>query len=240
LERERHRWYTAAKEGAMSTVLSQEYGKIHIPEGLTTLGAFLDWLDTTDLPEKLPIRFHKGEVWVDLMEEMFSHNMIKTALAITLGGIIADEDLGLYATDGMLLTNEEAELATVPDAMFLSNAALKAGRVRFTAGKKRDAVATRVVGTPDIAVEIVSPSSEDVDSEWLMAAYHNAGVPEYWVIDARDKAEVRFDIYRRKPKEYAAAPRRTGWVKSAVLDRSFRLVRTLGTSGTARFTLEVR
>ncbi|VTT99354.1 Uncharacterized protein OS=Sulfurihydrogenibium yellowstonense SS-5 GN=SULYE_1003 PE=4 SV=1: Uma2 [Gemmataceae bacterium] len=224
----------------MSTVLSQEYGKIHIPEGLTTLAAFLDWLDTTDLPEKLPIRFHKGEVRVDLMEEMFSHNRIKSALGIALGALIENGDLGMYVPDGMLLTNEEAELATVPDAMFLSNASLKSGRVRFSAGKKREAVATRVVGTPDIAVEIVSPSSEDVDSEWLMAAYHNAGVPEYWVIDARDKTEVVFDIYKRKPKEYAAAPRRGGWVKSAVLDRSFRLVRTAGTSGTARFTLEVR
>ena len=28
-----------------------------------------------------------------------------------------------------------------------------------------------------------------------MSAYHNAGIPEYWVIDARDEDDIRFDIY---------------------------------------------
>ena len=103
----------------MATVMSRIYGKIRIPEGLTSLSRFLDWIDTTELPEKLPVRYLKGEVWVDLMEEMFSHNQIKTALGITLGSLIENEDLGMYTTDGMLFANEDAELATEPDAMFL-------------------------------------------------------------------------------------------------------------------------
>lgn len=224
----------------MPTVLSETYGKIRIPDGMTTLASFLDWIDTTELPEKLPIRFHKGEVWVDLMEEMFSHNQIKTALGVTLGGLIQSEQLGLYATDGMLLANEGAELATTPDAMFLSNAALEAKRVRFTAGKKRGAVATRVVGTPDLVVEIVCPSSEVVDTEWLMSAYHNAGIPEYWVIDARDEDDIRLDIYKRGKKEYTAGRKNDGWVKSAVLGKSFRLTRKEDKNGYSQFTLEVR
>jgi Uma2 family endonuclease len=221
-------------------VLSPVYGKIHIPEGLTTLAAFLDWIDTTDLPEKLPVRFHNGQAWVDLMEEMFGHNQIKTALGITLGGLIDGEDLGLYATDGMLLANEDADLATEPDAMFLSNESLRSGRVRFTAGKKRGAVATRVVGSPDLVVEVVSPSSEDVDAAWLMSAYHNAGVTEYWVIDARDEDNLRLDIYRRTAKEYLPVRRSAGWVKSPVLGKSFRLTRTESASGHTRFRLEMR
>lgn len=224
----------------MPTVLSEAYGKIKIPEGLTTLDAFLDWIDSADLPEKLPIRFHEGEVWVDLMEEMFSHSRIKSALGIALGDLIENGDLGMYVPDGMLLANEDAELATTPDAMFLSNASLDAKRVGFSAGKSREAVATRVVGSPDIAIEIVSPSSEDVDTEWLMSAYHNAKIPEYWVIDARDEDHIRFDIFKRTKKEFVAVRRQSGWVKSTVLGRSFRLVRTEGKGGYVRFTLEVR
>ena len=224
----------------MPTVLSEEYGKIRIPEGLTTLPKFLRWLDTTELPEKLPIRFYQGEVWVDLMEELFSHNQIKTALGITLGGLIAEEDLGLYTTDGMFFANDEAELGTTPDAMFLSNASIAAKRVRFAAGKRRRAVATRVVGSPDLVVEIVSPSSEDVDTAWLMSAYHDAGVTEYWVINALDEDDVRLDIYNRGKKEFIAARARDGWVKSEVLGKSFRLLTKKGKSGHVRYSLEVR
>ena len=223
----------------MPTVLSETYGKIRIPEGLTTLPKFLRWLDTTDLPEKLPIRFYQGEVWVDLMEELFSHNQIKTALGITLGGLIAEEDLGLYTTDGMFFANDDAELGTTPDAMFISNASLAAKRVRFAAGKKRGATATRVVGSPDLVVEIVSPSSEDDDTAWLMAAYHNAGVLEYWVIDARDE-DIQFDIYTRTPREYTPGRKQDGWVKSGILGKSFRLLTKKAKSSYQRFTLEVR
>ncbi|MBA4064748.1 MAG: hypothetical protein C0501_13740 [Isosphaera sp.] len=224
----------------MPMVKSDVFGKIHIPDGLTTLAAFLDWIDTTDLPEKLPVRFHMGEVWVDLMEEMFSHSRIKSALGLALGDLIENGDLGMYVPDGMLLANGDADLATEPDAMFLSNASLRSGRVRFTAGKKRGAVATRVVGSPDLVVEVVSPSSEDVDVAWLMSAYHNAGVTEYWVIDARDEDDLRLDIYRRAAKEYLPVRKAAGWVKSPVFGRSFRLVRTESASGHPRFTLEMR
>ena len=35
-----------------------------------------------------------------------------------------------------------------------------------------------------------------------MAAYHDAEMLEYWVIDARDEEDIRFDIFSRGPKEY--------------------------------------
>jgi Uma2 family endonuclease len=101
-------------------------------------------------------------------------------------------------------------------------------------------VATRVVGSPDIVVEIVSPSSEDTDTAWLMSAYHNAGIPEYWVIDARDEDDIRFDIYKRTAKEYAPGRKQAGWVKSPILGKSFRLTRIEGKSGHVRFALDVR
>ena len=123
-------------------VLCEQYGKISIPSWVIDLQSFLRWIDTTELPDKLPLRFLRGEVWVDLeMEELFSHNQIKTALGITLGGLIQAENLGLYVSDGMLLANKSAGLATEPDAMFIPPAAtLAENRVKFAAGKKRGAV----------------------------------------------------------------------------------------------------
>jgi Uma2 family endonuclease len=224
----------------MTSVVSEIHGEIIIPGTVTDLASFLDWIDTADLPEKLPICFINGMVRVDLMEELYSHSRIKTALGITLGALIENGELGMYVPDGMLLANESGEFATTPDAMFISNAAIKTKRVRFTAGKKRGAIATRVVGSPDLVVEIVSPSSEVVDTEWLMSAYHDAGIPEYWVIDAQDEGDIRFDIYKRGKKEYTANRKSDGWVKSTALGKSFRLTRKDDKNGYPRFTLEVR
>jgi Uma2 family endonuclease len=224
----------------MATVATELHGDIHIPDGITNLTAFCDWVDTAELPEKLSVHFLRGEVWVDLgMEEMFSHNQVKAAVDLAVGGLIRTEDLGLYVPDGMQLANEYADIATDPDAMFLSHATIEVKRVRFTAGKKRGAKATRMVGTPDLVIEIVSPTTEDKDTEWLFSAYHNAGIPEYWLIDARDD-NTRFDIFKRGPKGYTASRKADGWVKSSVLVKSFRLTRTEDRHGYPRFTLEVR
>lgn len=225
----------------MPTVMSERHGKIHIPAWVVDLKSFWHWRDTADLPEKLSVHFIRGEVWVDLcMEEMFSHNQIKTALGIVLGNLIEEGDLGMYATDGMALSNNEAGIATEPDAMFISHATLDAKRVWFEAGKRRGAKATRVVGTPDLVIEIVSPSSEDKDTEWLMSTYHNASIPEYWLIDARDEDNLLFTIYKWGPKGYTTARKSDRWVKSSMLGKSFRLTRKEDRHGYPRFKLEVR
>ena len=124
--------------------------------------------------------------------------------------------------------------------MFVSNASLEAKRVVFTAGEDPEADATELVGSPDLVIEIVSRTTRDKDAEWLMSAYHNAGIREYWLIDAREEDDIRFDIYKRGPKEYTAARKSDGWVKSAVLGKQFRLTRKEGSHGYPRFKLEVR
>jgi Uma2 family endonuclease len=51
-------------------------------------------------------------------------------------------------------------------------------------------------GLKSIPIEIVSSSSVEADTEWLVPAYHNAGIMEYWIIDALKEAVIRFDIFR--------------------------------------------
>ena len=139
----------------------------------------------------------------------------------------------------MLLTNDRAEVANEPDAMVVLTESWEARRVWTTAGLTTGAKATELVGTPDLVVEIVSPSSEDKDTEWLMSAYWNAGIPEYWLIDARD-TPLRFDIFKRGAKGFTTGRKSDGWVKSAVLGRSFRLSRLEGRFDIPTYTLEVR
>jgi Uma2 family endonuclease len=42
---------------------------------------------------------------------------------------------------------------------------------------------TRIVGAPDLVIEIASPSTARHDQRTKLESYVNAGVPEYWVID---------------------------------------------------------
>ena len=93
----------------MPTVMSERHGNIHIPAWVVDVPSFWRWRDATELPEKLPVHFIRGEVWLDLsMEELFSHNQIKAALGLALGQLIEGADLGLYVVDGMSLSNPAA------------------------------------------------------------------------------------------------------------------------------------
>jgi Uma2 family endonuclease len=66
-----------------------------------------------------------------------------------------------------------------------------------------------------------------------------AGIPEYWVVDARaDRLE--FDIFGRRSDGYAPTRKQAGWLKSRVFGRSFRLPRHLDDAGNPEYTLSVR
>ena len=79
-------------------------------------------------------------------------------------------------------------------------------------------------GTPDWVLEVVSRWTGRKDTEMLRDAYHRAGIPEFWLIDAQYD-EISFQILRRRRDRYVAVASRDGWVRSTVFGRSFRLDR---------------
>jgi Uma2 family endonuclease len=90
-----------------------------------------------------------------------------------------------------------------------------------------------------MVLEVVSDSSVQKDEELLRRAYWEAGVREYWLVDAR-KTPIRFDILRHGPRGYAAARKQDGWLKSAVFGKSFRLTQAENDLGHPEFTLGLR
>ncbi|WP_439623655.1 Uma2 family endonuclease [Gemmata sp.] len=221
----------------MDTVIVTGEQQIDIPAWVVDFESFRRWLESEEFPEQGKVCFIHGKVWVDLsMEEFLSHNMLRTEIGAVLHTLMRQTKFGRFVSEGMRYVHAETELSTEPDGMVISDAALRDGRVHLVGGKKGDQ--TQVVGSPDIVIEVVSRSSEVKDAEWAMAAYFDAGITEYWVIDGRDEDDLRFDIFKRSKKEFTAARKQGGWVKSAVLERSFRLV--LADGERPEFTLEVR
>jgi Uma2 family endonuclease len=212
-----------------------------IPSWVVDFASFRRWCESDEFPEEGRICFIGGDVWADMtMEQVFSHNQVKNEVAYALTGLVKQSKSGRFFPDGLRILNLPAELSGVPDGTYVSFDTLRAGRARYVEGKGKDAGGyTQLEGIPDLVIEVVSPSSVDKDTEWLQKAYWEAGIPEYWLIDAR-RSPLSFDLYRHSPKGYTTARKSAGWVKSAVLGKSFRLTATTNGLGHPEYTLEVR
>jgi Uma2 family endonuclease len=211
---------------------------VHVPASVTDLASFRRWFHSDAFPEKGRICYLDGEVWIDMsMEPFFSHNQVKTEFTATLCQLARSADLGRYVDDGMLLSNAEADFSVVPDGVFISHDALDTGRVRLIEGKHGGYV--KLEGSPDMVLEVVSDSSVTKDTVTLREAYAEAGIREYWLVDARGE-KVLFDILRLTAKGYLPTKKVGGWIKSTVFGRSFRLVTGTDRRGDPTYTLEVR
>jgi Uma2 family endonuclease len=223
----------------MSLTLQLTETAIRVPENIpTTLAEFREWAGDNDLPEKTRVDFYQGKVWIDMSrEQVYTHGHLKTEFAVVIGGLLKQQDLGTYWCNGILVTNEAAYLSGNPDGRFVSHDALESGRVTLTEGAEEGYV--ELVGTVDMVLEVVSEGSVAKDTVTLRQAYWEAGIPEYWLVDARGDRQD-FHILKHGPKGYTDTRKVGGWLKSAVFGKSFRLVRGTDRAGKPRFTLEVK
>lgn len=208
-----------------------------IPDGITDLESFRRWARSDEFPEKGRFTFLNGYVWMEVAMEMaLAHNQVKGEFARVLMSLIKERNLGCFYPDGMLYSNLEVGFSTIPDGMFVSFASFEDDSVTRFRNDESDYV--ELVGTPDMVLEVVSRSSVEKDTVDMLDLYWRAGIPEYWLVDARGK-QLRFDILRHGDNSYvAASPTPDGWIKSDVFGRSFRLTRTTNQLGDAVFTLE--
>jgi len=96
---------------------------------------------------------------------------------------------------------ESDRFTSEPDATFVAWESFEANKVRLVERKDRPDQFIELVGTPDCVLEVVSLSRAKKNTELLLEAYHRAGIPEYWITDARFD-EVSFQILRRRRDRY--------------------------------------
>lgn len=209
-----------------------------LPPSGCGLEEFRRWALSDESPDRAPVFYLVGEVWIDMSkEQLFSHIRLKQKFYQVLGTLSEQKKLGKFFPDGLLLSNEEADLSGNPDGTFVSNAGFRAERIRLIDGAESGFV--EMEGSPDMVLEVVSDSSVEKDTEILKELYWKAGIREYWLVDARDE-RLEFDIFRRTSRGYSATLKSGGWMKSAVFGQSFRLTRRTDELGHPEFTLRAR
>jgi Uma2 family endonuclease len=217
----------------MKSIVIAEH--LTIPETVTDHKSFRYWVTSDDFPEKAHVSYLNGKFWVDLPMERLGHNQCKKAITNVLSGLIAADEGGLDCSNGMLLTNLEVGLSTQPEFMFVSSESLDAGRVTILRGDD----SLEIMGSPDMTLEVISPTSVTKDTIDLRRLYWEAGVKEYWLVDSREKS-FSFDILRHGAAKYVTTRKQAGWVKSQVFGREFKLTRATTKHGVTKFTLEMR
>ena len=174
-------------------------------------------------------------------EDLFAHGTPKGEIHAVLYQLAKQESLGYCFTDRARVSCPDAELSVEPDVVFVSAFAIETGRVRLR--PKAGGAQGRFIeleGPPDLIVEIVSDSSVTKDTKRLPEDYFRAGVPEFWLVDARSSGLV-FQIHGPGQNGYCLATSdEAGFQCSAVLDRLFRLDRRKDRLGNWIYDLMVK
>ncbi len=221
----------------MVTVLAEE-GFVSVPTWVVDIDSFRRWSEQADFPEAVRLWWLRGEVWIDMTkEQIFTHLAVKAEYYHGIMTVVKAGELGLFLPEGLLLSNFEADICGNPDGTFILKRTLDSDLIRLIEGREGGYV--EIQGSPDMVLEIVSRSSVHKDYDLLRKGYWEAGIREYWLVDAR-KAPAKFEILRHTPRGYVATRKQDGWVKSSVFGRSFRLTQTTNTLGHPEFKLEVR
>lgn len=214
---------------------------LRIPASVVDFDSFRRWTDRDDFPERGRISWFDGELVIDMnAEEVDSHIRVKSSIAYDLTTFVRTHDLGEVLADGARVVHDEARVSHEPDAVFVSRESIRAGRVVYREITEGSGRLMEVAGSPDLVVEVVSNSSVRKDNVLLRDRYFRAGIPEYWIVDARGET-IEFTVLVPDAGGYReVAADDDGYVRSTVLEAAFRLERTGDPDGLTRYDLRSR
>jgi Uma2 family endonuclease len=112
----------------------------------------------------------------------FGHQIVVTRLTRYLSAFVEDNHLGLVFVSPFDVVFSQFDVVE-PDILYVS--------------KARAEVLTKknVQGAPDLVVEVISPSTADIDRTTKLKLYARFGVEEYWIIDPDGPSAT---VYRRQ------------------------------------------
>lgn len=132
----------------------------------------------------------EGEILVSRAPSL-SHQEILGNMIMVLKTYLTTHNVGkVWATPGVIFDNFNA---VIPDVVFVSSERIP-----------EIAFAEKVEGAPDLAIEILSPGSENVrrDRSIKLQTYGKFGVAEYWIVDGFQR---KIEIFRSVAGELSLA-----------------------------------
>jgi Uma2 family endonuclease len=210
-----------------------------LPRSAASHAGFRRWITSRRFPPQVRPTFVDGEIWLSMSpESLETHNKVKGEFTSSLLRLIRERDLGEGYCDRALFTNLAARVSTEPEFLFVSWAASETGRVTLGRRRQRREEFIEIIGTPDLVLEVLSDSSVHKDLVRLKAAYERAGVPEYWVVDARG-AQVSFQILTLEGEHYVPSAPADATQASRVLGARFTLHRARNRVGRYAYALAI-
>jgi Uma2 family endonuclease len=132
-----------------------------------------------------PQSAHKSDliegVFVMASPASFDHASVQQFLITTLSNYVSARKSGVVLGENAAYRLNDDNVYQ-PDVSFLSNARL------YLAGE------VYVQGAPDLAVEIISPSSRRYDAFEKRINYARAGVREYWLVDPIERSVAIYTL----------------------------------------------
>lgn len=137
-------------------------------------------LDAIPYREGYRYEIIEGELFVSRAPGL-THQVVLSNLIVKVGVFLNDNPLGTFVPGpGVILSNYTG---VIPDLVF------------FTRDERDTLVADeRLHGPPSLVVEILSPGSSNIrrDRVSKLQVYGKHGVPEYWIIDLKNRAIERY------------------------------------------------
>jgi Uma2 family endonuclease len=221
---------------ATSVVFEEQ---VEVPLTVRSLADFRRWALSDEFPKTGRIDFLEGRIEVDMApEDLFCHGTVKSEIAGVLAHKVKRGRLGYLLIDKGRISSPKAELSVEPDIVFLSHETVRSGGVHLVpkAGGKPGRY-VEMEGAPDLVVEIVSDSSVTKDTRRLPNAYFQAGVREFWLVDARGDEPI-FILHRPGQEGFEPVARDAdGFQPSAVFGCRFRLDSARDADGNWEFDL---
>src|SRR5205814_2735662 len=122
------------------------------------------------------------KIYLDMSrEEIETHAKVKAEVSRVLMNWNVEIEQGEFFIDGVLISNEAAEVSNNPDAVFVFFESLENHRARVVPRENVEGQYIEIEGTPDWVLEVLSKSSVRKDTVQLRKAYHRAGIREYWL-----------------------------------------------------------
>jgi Uma2 family endonuclease len=229
------------RDGEIRIRVHRSVPVVRLPaSAVATLDGFCAWATSDAGPKRGRFAFLGEEVFLDMSpEEIETHIKLKGEIQRTIGTLTEKLDLGEVLGDGTLVKNAAAGLSNEPDGTLVKWETSESGRVRFVPRMDDLGHCMQLEGTPDWVLEVVSKWSVQKDYHKLRQRYHRAGIPEYWLVDARGD-EIVFQILVRRRTGYVAVVARGGWHKSRVFPANFRLERRRNRAGRWKYKLQVK